>query len=172
VNPHDILAVQGENAVQEYLLNKIQEIYRLQGVSIHDKHIEVIIRQMMKKVKVEDPGDTKFLVDEQVDRFEFNKENERVIKEKKQPAKGSTLLLGITKAALSTESFISAASFQETTRILIDAAVNGKVDKLKGLKENVIIGHLISAGTGIEEFKKFKKVERRKTTKKIKEKLA
>jgi len=166
VNPHDILAVQGENAVQEYLLNKVQEIYRLQGVSIHDKHIEVIIRQMMKKVKVEDPGDTKFLVDEQVDRFEFNKENERVIKEKKQPAKGSTLLLGITKAALSTESFISAASFQETTRILIDAAVNGKVDKLKGLKENVIIGHLISAGTGIEEFKKFKKVEKRKTTKK------
>ncbi len=168
INPHDILNVRGESAVQQYLLNKIQEVYRLQGVTIHDKHIEVIIRQMMKKVKIEDPGDTKFLIDEQVDRFEFEKENEKVIKEGKFPAKGKPLLLGITKAALSTESFISAASFQETTRALIDAAVNGKIDNLKGLKENVIIGHLISAGTGVEKFKKFKKIERRKYSKKVK----
>ncbi|MCM8832459.1 MAG: DNA-directed RNA polymerase subunit beta' [Candidatus Omnitrophica bacterium] len=168
INPHDILDVRGESAVQQYLLNKVQEVYRLQGVTIHDKHIEVIIRQMMKKVKIEDPGDTKFLIDEQVDRFEFKKENEKVIKEGKNPAKGKPLLLGITKAALSTESFISAASFQETTRVLIDAAINGKIDNLKGLKENVIIGHLISAGTGVEEFKKFRNVERRKVSKKVK----
>ena len=168
VNPHDILSVKGENAVQEYLVNKVQEVYRLQGVAIHDKHIEVIIKQMMKKVRVEDPGDTKFLNEEQVDRFVFKKENEKMSKEKKTPAKARPLLLGVTKAALATESFFSAASFQETTRVLIDAAVNGKVDNLKGLKENVIIGHLISAGTGVEELKKFKKVERRKTPKKTK----
>jgi len=168
VNPHDILSVQGENAVQEYLLNKVQEVYRLQGVGIHDKHIEVIVRQMMKKVKVEHPGDTKFLIDQQVDKFDFKEENEKAEKDKKAPAKANPLLLGITKAALATESFFSAASFQETTRVLIDAAVNGKIDNLKGLKENVIIGHLISAGTGVEELKKFKKVERRKAAKKEK----
>jgi DNA-directed RNA polymerase subunit beta' len=162
INPHDILAVQGENAVQEYLLNKVQEVYRLQGVTIHDKHIEIIVRQMMKKVRVEDPGDSKFLIDQQVDRFEFQEENDKLEKDKKIPAKAMPLLLGITKAALSTESWLSAASFQETTRILIDAAVNGKIDRLKGLKENVIIGHLISAGTGVAEFMKFKKVERKK----------
>lgn len=169
INPHDILAVQGENAVQEYLLNKVQEVYRLQGVNIHDKHIEVIVRQMMKKVRVDDPGDTKFLIDQQVDKFDFKIENEKMDKEKKIPAKAKPLLLGITKAALSTESWISAASFQETTRILIDAAVNGKIDLLKGLKENVIIGHLISAGTGVAEFQKFKKVERIKPKKTKKE---
>jgi DNA-directed RNA polymerase subunit beta' len=162
VNPHDILQVNGENAVQEYLLNKVQEVYRLQGVQIHDKHIEVIVKQMMRKVKIEDPGDTEFLIDEQVDRFAFKAENEKMEKDGKAQAKAKPLLLGITKAALSTESWVSAASFQETTRILIDAAVNGKVDKLKGLKENVIIGHLISAGTGVNEFKKFKKVEKKK----------
>jgi DNA-directed RNA polymerase subunit beta' len=162
INPHDILQVQGENAVQEYLLNKVQEVYRLQGVTIHDKHIEVIVHQMMKKVRIDDAGDTKFLIDEQVDRFEFQAENDKMDKEKKIPAKAKPLLLGITKAALSTESWVSAASFQETTRVLIDAAVNGKVDYLKGLKENVIIGHLISAGTGVAEFAKFKKVERKK----------
>ncbi|HDQ26760.1 MAG TPA: DNA-directed RNA polymerase subunit beta' [bacterium] len=160
VNPHDILAVKGENAVQDYLVNKIQEVYRLQGVAVHDKHIEVIIKQMMKKIRIEDPGDTKFLVDQQVDKVDFEAENIKMTKEKKAGARGRPMLLGITKAALSTESWVSAASFQETTRILIDAAVNGKVDKLRGLKENVIIGHLISAGTGVEEFKKFKKVER------------
>ncbi len=162
INPHDILQVQGENAVQEYLLNKVQEVYRLQGVTIHDKHIEVMVHQMMKKVRIDDAGDTKFLIDEQVDRFEFQIENEKMEKEKKAPAKAKPLLLGITKAALSTESWVSAASFQETTRVLIDAAVNGKIDYLKGLKENVIIGHLISAGTGVAEFAKFKKVERKK----------
>ncbi len=171
INPHDILNVKGESAVQEYLLNKIQEVYRLQGVTIHDKHIEVIVRQMMKKIRITDPGDTKFLVDQQVDKIEFNEENERMEKEKKRPALAKPLLLGITKAALSTDSWISAASFQETTRILIDAAVNGKVDKLKGLKENVIIGHLISAGTGVEKFKKFSKVERKKSTKKVKKEV-
>ncbi len=169
INPHDILAVQGENAVQEYLLNKVQEVYRLQGVTIHDKHIEVMVRQMMKKVRIEDPGDTKFLIDQQVDRLDFKMENEKMEKEKKNPAKAKPLLLGITKAALSTESWISAASFQETTRILIDAAVNGKSDMLKGLKENVIIGHLISAGTGVAEFAKFKKVERIKPKRSRKE---
>jgi DNA-directed RNA polymerase subunit beta' len=140
----------------------------LQGVTIHDKHIEVIVRQMMKKVRITDPGDTKFLVDQQVDKVEFREENEKMEKEKKKPAQAKPLLLGITKAALSTDSWISAASFQETTRILIDAAVNGKVDKLKGLKENVIIGHLISAGTGVEKFKKFSRVERKKSIKKLK----
>jgi DNA-directed RNA polymerase subunit beta' len=168
VNPHDILAVKGENAVQEYLLNKVQEVYRLQGVQIHDKHIEVIVRQMMKKVKIEDAGDTRFLIDEQVDKYAFKMENEKMEKEGKAQAKAKPLLLGITKAALATESWLSAASFQETTRILIDAAVNGKVDKLRGLKENVIIGHLISCGTGVAEFKKFKKVERKKISKKAK----
>lgn len=161
INPHDILAVSGENAVQEHLLNKIQEVYRLQGVGIHDKHIEVIVRQMMKKVRIDDSGDSTFLIDEQVDRFELMRVNEQLEKEGKVPAKAKPLLLGITKAALSTESWVSAASFQETTRVLIDAAVNGKVDKLKGLKENVIIGHLISAGTGVPEFNKFRKVERK-----------
>ncbi len=169
INPHDILSVQGENAVQEHILNKVQEVYRLQGVNIHDKHIEVIVRQMMKKVKIDDPGDTKFLIEQQVDRFEFLEENEKMEKEKKIPARAKPLLLGITKAALSTESWISAASFQETTRILIDAAVNGKVDKLKGLKENVIIGHLISAGTGVAEFKMYKEAERKKPAKKVKQ---
>lgn len=167
INPHDILNVKGDSAVQEYLLNKIQEVYRLQGVTIHDKHIEVIVRQMMKKVKIADPGDTKFLVDQQVDKIEFKEENEKMEKEKKRQAIATPLLLGITKAALSTDSWISAASFQETTRILIDAAVNGKLDKLKGLKENVIIGHLISAGTGVEKFKNFSRVERKKTAKKL-----
>ncbi|MBP7792783.1 MAG: DNA-directed RNA polymerase subunit beta' [Candidatus Goldbacteria bacterium] len=168
INPHDILNVKGESAVQEYLLNKIQEVYRLQGVIIHDKHIEIIVRQMMRKIRITEPGDTKFLVDQQVDKIEFKEENEKMEKEKKKPAMAKPLLLGVTKAALSTESWISAASFQETTRILIDAAVNGKVDKLKGLKENVIIGHLISAATGVEQFKKFSRVERKKVTKKIK----
>jgi len=166
INPHDILAVSGENAVQEHLLNKIQEVYRLQGVGIHDKHIEVIVRQMMKKVRIDDSGDSTFLIDEQVDRFELMRMNEQLEKDGKIPAKAKPLLLGITKAALSTESWVSAASFQETTRVLIDAAVNGKVDKLKGLKENVIIGHLISAGTGVPEFSKFRKVEKKGSKKK------
>ena len=147
-NPHDILNVLGEKALQAYLVNEIQEVYRLQGVNINDKHIEVIARQMMRWVKIEDVGDTEFLIDEQVDKFRFLEENERVITQGGRPAQGRPLLLGITKASLSTDSFISAASFQETTRVLTEAAVVGKVDNLGGLKENVIVGRLIPAGTG------------------------
>ncbi|MDH3785971.1 MAG: DNA-directed RNA polymerase subunit beta', partial [Acidobacteriota bacterium] len=137
---------------QEYLLDGIQEVYRLQGVQIHDKHIEVIIRQMMRWIKIEDPGDTEFIVDEQVDRFRFVRENERVLEDGGVPARGRPLLLGITKASLATESFISAASFQETTRVLTEASISGKVDLLRGLKENVIMGRLIPAGTGMDTY--------------------
>ena len=151
-NPHDILLVLGEKALQGYLVNEIQEVYRLQGVTINDKHIETIVRQMMRWVKVEDVGDTGFLVDEQLDKFRFIQENERVIAEGGRPATGRPLLLGITKASLSTDSFISAASFQETTRVLTEAAISGKVDRLRGLKENVTMGRLIPAGTGFEHY--------------------
>ncbi|MCL4813423.1 MAG: DNA-directed RNA polymerase subunit beta', partial [Vicinamibacteraceae bacterium] len=152
-NPHDILAVLGERELQAYLVNEIQEVYRLQGVNINDKHIEVISRQMMRWVRVEDVGDTEFLVDDQVDRFRFLEENERVIQEGGQPAKGRPLLLGITRASLSTDSFISAASFQETTRVLTEASISGKVDYLRGLKENVTMGRLIPAGTGFDWYR-------------------
>src|SRR5207249_4001901 len=145
-NPHDILNVLGEKALQAYLVNEIQEVYRLQGVNINDKHIETIARQMMRWVKIEDVGDTEFLVDEQVDKFRFLEENERVIMKGERPAQGRPLLLGITKASLSTDSFISAASFQETTRVLTEASISGKVDHLRGLKENVTMGRLIPAG--------------------------
>jgi DNA-directed RNA polymerase subunit beta' len=148
-DPHSILEILGERELQDYLLDGIQEVYRLQGVNIHDKHIEVIVRQMMRWIKVEDPGDTEFIVDEQVDRFRFVQENERVLEEGGAPARGRPLLLGITKASLATESFISAASFQETTRVLTEAAVRGSADSLVGLKENVIVGRLIPAGTGL-----------------------
>ncbi|MDZ7260856.1 MAG: DNA-directed RNA polymerase subunit beta' [candidate division KSB1 bacterium] len=193
VAPHDILSIMGPNRVQEYLVNEIQEVYRLQGVRINDKHIEVIVRQMLQKVKVEDPGDTSYLEGDQVDRLTFMEENEKIRKQvvitdpgdskwkvndlvdrqdferyserltrvgKKppqarpaQPATFQPLLLGITKASLSTESFISAAAFQETTRVLTDASIEGKVDRLLGLKENVVMGHLIPAGTGLKKFK-------------------
>jgi DNA-directed RNA polymerase subunit beta' len=153
LNLHDLLAVLGEKFTQAYLVNAIQEVYRLQGVNINDKHIETIVRQMMRWVKVEDVGDTKFLLDEQVDKFRFREENDRVIAEGERPATGRPLLLGITKASLSTDSFISAASFQETTRVLTEAAVAGKVDYLRGLKENVIMGRLIPAGTGLERYR-------------------
>jgi DNA-directed RNA polymerase subunit beta' len=156
VNPHDILSILGEKELQDYLVNEIQEVYRLQGVNINDKHIEVIVRQMMRWVKVEDVGDTDFIVDEQVDKFRFQKENQRVTKERGKPAMGKPLLLGITKASLATDSFISAASFQETTRVLTEASVSGKTDYLRGLKENVIMGRLIPAGTGMEYYRKFK----------------
>ncbi len=152
-NPHDILAVLGEKELQAYLVNEIQEVYRLQGVNINDKHIEVIVRQMMRWIKVEDVGDTEFLVDEQVDKFRFQEENERVKKNGGKPASGRPLLLGITKASLSTDSFISAASFQETTRVLTEASISGKIDYLRGLKENVIMGRLIPAGTGLEFYR-------------------
>jgi DNA-directed RNA polymerase subunit beta' len=152
-NPHDILSVLGEKALQSYLVNEIQEVYRLQGVTINDKHIEVIARQMMRWVKIEDVGTTEFLIDEQVDRFRFLRENERVIAEGGSPATGRPLLLGITKASLSTDSFISAASFQETTRVLTEASISGKVDHLRGLKENVTMGRLIPAGTGFDYYR-------------------
>jgi DNA-directed RNA polymerase subunit beta' len=153
LNPHDILAVLGEKYTQAYLVNSIQEVYRLQGVNINDKHIETIVRQMMRWVKVEDVGDTTFLLEEQVDKFRFREENDRVIHDGGRPATGRPLLLGITKASLSTDSFISAASFQETTRVLTEAAISGKVDYLRGLKENVIMGRLIPAGTGLERYR-------------------
>ena len=152
-NPHDIMAVLGEKELQKYLVNEIQEVYRLQGVNINDKHLEVISRQMMRWVKVEDIGDTEFLPEEVVDKFKFRGENNRVIEAGGRPASGKTVLLGITKASLSTDSFISAASFQETTRVLTEAAINGKVDHLRGLKENVIMGRLIPAGTGMEYYR-------------------
>ncbi len=152
-DPHDILSVKGPRELQEYLVNEIQEVYRLQGVTINDKHIEVIVRQMMRWVKVEEVGDTEFIIDEHVDRFRFREENERVLSQGGEPATGRPLLLGITKASLSTESFISAASFQETTRVLTEASINGKVDYLRGLKENVIMGRLIPAGTGMEVYR-------------------
>jgi DNA-directed RNA polymerase subunit beta' len=152
-NPHDILNVLGEKELQSYLTNEIQEVYRLQGVNINDKHIEVIVRQMMRWVKIEDVGDSEFLVDDVVDRFRFLEENERVIAEGGQPAKGRPMLLGITKASLSTDSFISAASFQETTRVLTEASISGKVDHLRGLKENVTMGRLIPAGTGFDWYR-------------------
>ena len=151
--PHDLLAVLGEKFTQAYLVNAIQEVYRLQGVTVNDKHIEVIIRQMMRWVRVEDPGDTELLLDQQVDRFLFTEENDRTIAKKGKPAVGRPMLLGITKASLSTESFISAASFQETTRVLTEAAISGKVDYLRGLKENVIMGRLIPAGTGLNHYR-------------------
>jgi len=146
----DILRVCGDKVLQEYLVNEVQEVYRLQGVHINDKHIELIIRQMLKKIRIEDPGDTEFLATQQVDKWKFQKENARVIKKGGKPALATPLLLGITKASLTTESFISAASFQETTRVLTDAAASGKHDELFGLKENVIVGHLIPAGTGFK----------------------
>ncbi|HEV8524036.1 MAG TPA: DNA-directed RNA polymerase subunit beta' [Terriglobales bacterium] len=153
LNPHDILAVLGEKELQAYLVNEIQEVYRLQGVNINDKHIEVTVRQMMRWVRVEDVGDTQFLLEQQIDRFKFREENERVIMQGGKPATGRPLLLGITKASLATESFISAASFQETTRVLTEASIQGAVDYLRGLKENVIVGRLIPAGTGMEHYR-------------------
>jgi len=152
VNPHDILRIKGPRAVQEYLLNEVQEVYRLQGVKINDKHIGVIVKQMLQKVRVMEPGDTEFLEGEHVDRQVFRDENERAKKKKDSPASAEPLLLGITKASLTTQSFISAASFQETTRVLTDASIRGAKDDLLGLKENIIIGHLIPAGTGMYRY--------------------
>jgi DNA-directed RNA polymerase subunit beta' len=146
----DILKVSGERALQEYLLNEVQEVYRLQGVQINDKHIEAIVRQMLKNVRITDQGATSFLTGDKIDKTTFKKENERVIKSKKKPAAAEPMLQGITKSSLTTESFIAAASFQETTRILTEAASSGKEDNLKGLKENIIMGHLIPAGTGYD----------------------
>jgi DNA-directed RNA polymerase subunit beta' len=152
-NPHDILDVLGPKELQKYLVDEVQDVYRLQGVSINDKHIEIIVRQMLRKVRVEDPGDSGFLPGSQVSKFVFDEENERVLASGGKPALGKPVLLGITKAALTTDSFISAASFQETTRVLTEAAINGREDPLLGLKENVIVGRLIPAGTGFAEYR-------------------
>jgi DNA-directed RNA polymerase subunit beta' len=156
IDPHDILRVRGEKELQRYLVDEIQEVYRLQGVNINDKHIEVIVRQMMRWVKIEEVGESEFLIDEVVDRFRFMGQNEELMKHGKKSSSGRPLLLGITKASLSTDSFISAASFQETTRVLTEAAISGKVDYLRGLKENVIMGRLIPAGTGMEFYRRIK----------------
>ena len=147
-SPHDILRLQGVTALANYLVKEIQDVYRLQGVKINDKHIEVIVRQMLQKVEILDAGDTTFLIGEQVDRLEFEAENDKRLAVKERPARAEPVLQGITKASLQTTSFISAASFQETTRVLTEAATAGKVDVLAGLKENVIVGRLIPAGTG------------------------
>ncbi len=155
-NPHDILRVLGDKALAAYLVNEIQEVYRLQGVGINDKHIEIIVRQMLRRVKVLDAGDTRFLAGEQVDRFEFDNEIEKVRAEGGQPATAEPLLLGITKASLSTDSWISAASFQETTKVLTEASISSRTDSLRGLKENIIMGRLIPAGTGLPSYKKWK----------------
>jgi len=154
INPHDILRVKGEKALAKYLVDEVQEVYRLQGVKINDKHIEVIVRNMLRKVKIQDVGDTTFLVGEQVDKQVFEEENQKALAQNGTPATAEPLLLGITKASLSTESFISAASFQETTKVLTEASIAGKVDYLRGLKENVIMGRLIPAGTGLAKYKR------------------
>ncbi len=153
VNPHDILKIKGLRAVQDYMLQEVQRVYRLQGVEINDKHIEVIVRQMLKKIKIEESGDSEFLPGMSVDVLDFNEVNEQLVAEGKQPAEGKQVMLGITKASLATSSFLSAASFQETTKVLTEAAINGKVDPLIGLKENVIIGKLIPAGTGMKRYR-------------------
>jgi DNA-directed RNA polymerase subunit beta' len=152
-NPHDILNISGLKELARYLVDEVQEVYRLQGVKINDKHIEVIVRQMLRRIKVVDPGDTDFLMGEQVEKWVFEEKNEEVMARGQRPATGEPLLLGITKASLTTESWISAASFQETTKVLADAAILGKVDQLRGLKENVIMGRLIPAGTGLDQYR-------------------
>ena len=150
INPHDILRVKGVKEVQEYLVNAIQEVYRLQGVTVNDRHIEIIVRQCLEFVKVLDSGDTSFLRGEVIDRFLFKKINLAIGEKGGKEAQAEPILLGITKASLASDSFISAASFQETTRVLTEAAITSKVDHLRGLKENVIIGHMIPAGTGLQ----------------------
>jgi DNA-directed RNA polymerase subunit beta' len=153
-NPHDILKIKGEPALARYLVDEVQEVYRLQGVKINDKHIEVIVRQMLRRMKVREVGDTDFLVDEVVDKHRFEEVNRQVVAMGGMPARAESLLLGITKASLSTDSFLSAASFQETTRVLTEAAMKGSVDQLRGCKENVIMGRLIPAGTGFAAYQK------------------
>ena len=156
INPHDLLKVKGVRAVQDYMLHEVQRVYRLQGVEINDKHIEMIVHQMLKKIRVEESGDSEILPGTSMDVLDFNEMNEALIAEGKQPAEGKQVMLGITKASLATDSFLSAASFQETTKVLTEAAINGKVDKLIGLKENVLIGKLIPAGTGMKRYRNIK----------------
>ncbi len=156
VNPHDILKIKGVRAVQDYMIQEVQRVYRLQGVEINDKHIEVIVRQMLKKVKVEESGDSDVLPGVSMNVLDYNDMNEKLLAEGKEPAEGKQVMLGITKASLATDSFLSAASFQETTKVLTEAAINGKVDHLIGLKENVLIGKLIPAGTGMKRYRSVK----------------
>ena len=156
VNPHDILKIKGLRAVQDYMIQEVQRVYRLQGVEINDKHIEVIVRQMLKKIRIEERGDTEFLPGTMVDVLEFNEVNEQMEAEGKEAATGEQIMLGITKASLATNSFLSAASFQETTKVLTEAAIKGKIDPLVGLKENVIIGKHIPAGTGMRKYRDVK----------------
>ena len=156
VNPHDILKIKGLRAVQDYMLHEVQRVYRLQGVEINDKHIELIVHQMLKKVRVEENGDSQFLPGTMVDALELEETNAKLVEEGKEPAVGDPVMLGITKASLATNSFLSAASFQETTKVLTEAAIKGKVDPLIGLKENVIIGKLIPVGTGMREYREVK----------------
>ena len=156
MNPHDILKIKGLRAVQDYMIQEVQRVYRLQGVEINDKHIEVIVRQMLKKIRIEEKGDTEFLPGTMVNVLEFDDVNEKMIAEGKEPATGVQVMLGITKASLATDSFLSAASFQETTKVLTEAAIKGKVDHLIGVKENVLIGKLIPAGTGMRKYRDVK----------------
>ena len=156
VNPHDILRIKGVRAVQDYMIREVQRVYRLQGVEINDKHIEVIVRQMLKKIRIEENGDTDFLPGTLVNVLDYDEANEKLIAEGKEPAEGKQVMLGITKASLATDSFLSAASFQETTKVLTEAAIKGKVDNLIGLKENVLIGKLIPAGTGMKRYGEIK----------------
>ena len=156
INPHDLLKIKGLRAVQDYMIREVQRVYRLQGVEINDKHVEVIVRQMLKKIKVDTAGDSEFLPGTSVDVLDFNETVERLQEEGKEVPTGTQVMLGITKASLATNSFLSAASFQETTRVLTEAAINGKVDPLVGLKENVIIGKLIPAGTGMKRYRSVK----------------
>jgi DNA-directed RNA polymerase subunit beta' len=159
-DPHDILRLLGVEALARYICNEVQDVYRLQGVKINDKHIEVIVRQMLRRVQIVDPGETRFITGEQLERAEVLEENEKAEADNKRPAVYEYMLLGITKASLSTDSFISAASFQETTRVLTEAAIMGKRDELRGLKENVIVGRLIPAGTGLA----YHKIRKRQAT--------
>ncbi len=156
VNPHDILAIKGVRAVQDYMIREVQRVYRLQGVEINDKHIEVIVRQMLKKIRIENNGDSSFLPGVMIDALDFEDEVEKLTAEGKEPPEGKQVMLGITKASLATNSFLSAASFQETTKVLTDAAIKGKIDPLVGLKENVILGKLIPAGTGMKRYRSVK----------------
>ena len=156
MNPHDILKIKGVRAVQDYMIQEVQRVYRLQGVEINDKHIEVIVRQMLKKIRIENNGDTEFLPGTLVDVLDFEEVNAQKEEEGQEPAEGKQVMLGITKASLATNSFLSAASFQETTKVLTEAAIKGKIDPLIGLKENVIIGKLIPAGTGMKRYSQVK----------------
>jgi DNA-directed RNA polymerase subunit beta' len=160
IDPQDVLRIQGREAVHLYLVKEVQKVYRSTGVYINDKHIEIIVRQMLRRVRIDDPGDTDLLPNDLVDRFIYEETNARVLAEGGEPATAQTVLLGVTKASLNTESFLAAASFQETTRVLTEAAITGATDHLRGLKENVIIGKLIPAGTGLEQRKQLRDKQR------------